>query len=787
MAKWKTYGEVQRQVGALDSEVAGRALALFAISTLISRGRTVRDYGTLTGLSQACPLSEYGKGQVSNVAASAYLSPDEVSFLALSRFYHRDFLIDIPNVDLNAVLEIVNSVVLNGDIIFPDRHGRTLYDKFNAEFDGKRIEFLAATEADKLTIGMPNGVYQVGPFVVGPLGILASTEGRVLAPDKKVPLWHCSDPGCGMIHLVKLHDYKSKVGLADVELRKVLTDREGPGSDWERAFLFMSRVEKEGKYFDIIPVLTDCLDSYEKRLLIEAALDTQEGRQIRDVIGSRINKAAGQGSATQVAARLLDNQIVQLICTLNNNVIVRIIDRLVFSERLVIPKSEVRGVKTLIPRARSRDMDTAISSLGVRSEKREPAAFLSSIVFAAYRKSGNIDDLSWRCKTIDATTSTVLTYLAEHGPRAMITDLVVPSREIYEQVCAALSLNPDSLPDVKREDFLLWKAGFNVSRYDDYLALFRNSLTLFSDTVIALPNKANDLDREKVRSSASNVFVYAERFLEELVSFNAWYLLSDHFGLAKFEYRLKDALKSVSKACGNAVSVGDVALYWSDSGGNTLGTLLVYGRALSEKLNGLSSAEKVAIQRAEADYPHYASPRSNRFPFKHTQFWADADPKAREEYVSQFSSIVSILEKAKTAEVRNAVQHYRDKSKFPDKALLLECASLLIRALDIADISNLIPKQFWALKNTKDSFGISQWEMVDYNGRTVDITLPYAFVGLIKPAFDKAYIVEGGFLLGEGAGKLIFEHRESSRFATVWDDYRHIVAVEQVDEEVDAS
>lgn len=780
MVEWKTYGEIVHEIASLGPSISTKAVTLFALSRMIRRGHFLTDISKIEGLSLACPVSPYAKPFIDAISEAEGLSADESSFLALNRFYHRGFCIDVPNVDIDKTMEIVNKNVEGGEIIFPDRHGRVLYDRYRSAFHGKRLDFLSSADSISLTADTENGVYQVGHVVVGPLGILLSSSARMSPPDKKVPLWHCADPGCGVIHLVELYEYESRINLADTVLLKLLEDKQGPASDWESGFSGVSRPLRDDEYFDIIPLIADTLDTHEKKIMFEEVLHHPEGKGIRDLIHARLGKGFSQGGADKVASRLSGNQILQIVATLKTESIVTLIDKTILSERIIIPKSEIRRTKTPFPK-RTRAMVSSVSSLGVRANKREPASYLAAIIYRAYQKSGNLNDLSWRCKTNDSTTATVLTYMADNGPRSTVKELVTPTREIFEHVCQDLGLSVVDLPESNREDYLLWKSGFDVARYDDYLSLFRSALNSFNDVVIESPLKANDLDRENIRAAAINAFVYAERFVEEVIAFNAWFLTHDHFGIGRFQYRVADALLCVSRVCGNPVSVGGSSFYWNDDGGNTLGTLLVFGRLLVGEFESLDPSEAKRLARSEDEYPHYASPRTNRFPFKHTQLWADADPAALVEQIQTFSSVIGILEKARTAEVRNGVQHYRDKTKFPGKDALIECASLLLRALDTADISNIVPKQFWVTKKIKDSFGISRWEMADYNDRRVTITLPSTFIGMIKPAFDKAFIVEMGTILGEGTGKLIFEHRESSRFASTWDDYRHNAPIDEAD------
>jgi hypothetical protein len=67
-----------------------------------------------------------------------------------------------------------------------------------------------------------------------------------------------------------------------------------------------------------------------------------------------------------------------------------------------------------------------------------------------------------------------------------------------------------------------------------------------------------------------------EHLLEEFIAFNVWLLASDHVNQTKFEYRFEDAVGAVSKTLGLSLRINDQDFAWRPSGGNVLGTLLVY-------------------------------------------------------------------------------------------------------------------------------------------------------------------------------------------------------------------
>ena len=167
-----------------------------------------------------------------------------------------------------------------------------------------------------------------------------------------------------------------------------------------------------------------------------------------------------------------------------------------------------------------------------------------------------------------------------------------------------------------------------------------------------------------------------------------------------------------------------------------------------EALRAKTEDARSKYARDESDYPHFASSKSKRFPFKHIELWADSEYQSLEDYVNSLESIVSNLERARIPEIRNGVQHYRDKDKFPSTENLRNCIELTISSFDEADSLNFLPKEFWVTKRSVDEFGISKWTLEDYNKRSVDLTLPHTLTGLLHPDFATAYAVAYGSVFG---------------------------------------
>src|SRR5205085_1747081 len=82
-------------------------------------------------------------------------------------------LVDVESSDVAAVHRTFSSEITNGKIRFPWIYGRLLHDRYFELWGGQR-QSLGAADSRALLDGTPQGVFQLGELVVGPLGLLRS-------------------------------------------------------------------------------------------------------------------------------------------------------------------------------------------------------------------------------------------------------------------------------------------------------------------------------------------------------------------------------------------------------------------------------------------------------------------------------------------------------------------------------------------------------------------------------------------------------------------------------------
>lgn len=770
---WMNSSQIDNHMLTRMSALSRQVLkTVFPLSTVVRRSFHSVDFEIPPDMHEVVPLSLYGEEMLGLFEDEDKLPSNEKCFVAFLIFYHRDLLIECDKIDTHRLLTVVNNLISSSSVVIPDRFGRSLYDRFNSQAWGERLEFLEPEQATNLLQGEQAGVYQLGRVVTGPLGIILSEEQRLVPLSSSIPLWHCSDPGCGRIHSVKLRKYGRKPITVLRRLESWLDSSEGPASEWQYPLETLLTNEGPKVFCDLLPLIADTISGNERTALTAKILTTSRGGNLRTIIEARLGANIARGSPNQVAEALTGNTQLQLIATLPDNVVIESIDNAVRDDVIKIPQSEIRRANMTALRASSGDTACSLSVLGIRSERENPSRFLSSLIYDAYNEQHALSDLNWRTDVDNASPATVFEFLHRRGPREAIKKLIAPSQRVAEHIARKVyTLAPLAVKETLDEDRLLWKLGFDVPRYDQKYSKFRSSLIAFRESAIRADVRLSDSDRDSIRSSGVNAFVYSENFIEELISYNVWLLSQDHFGYTLFKYSFDNAVSVVSDVVGKVQNGHGQEVVWSTTGGNTLGVLLAYARAAANWMRSLPDMNREVYERPVELLPHFTTPGDSLFPFVHTVLWADADKTELREFALRFEGVVKTLEQSKVAEIRNGIGHYRDKDGFPLTDAIVACETRLTSALDTSDVTRLLPKAFWMRQKIAGEFGISSCEMVDYADRKINVSAPQVMRGLINPRFGHAYLVPSCSLLGRNGSKLIFELNEESAYTRLWAAY----------------
>lgn len=770
---WKSIAETRPLINTLDRD---RITRLFGLRTILENVVLPADYVVDEAWEHVVVLSE---------SATAFLETHprltedySAAVLSLAFFvdlYHHDLWIDVHRTDHDAVKGLVDGEVRSGRLRLPYRFGRLLYDRFNDSPPGDRLEHLDHKEADALLAGTPQGVYQVGYYVTGPLGIVSSAALRYTPPSLFLPLWHCSDTGCRALHYVYLMPPPVAVVNALHAIRTIESAVLGPSSEWRLEALCRAEpVNDLRPFYDLTSALAEAVVEDERRYLLRGLLGSDSGSALRNLIAEKTDRAHANGPPTEVTGRLDDATRLQLLLTLTDRELVRALDRAIVSGGIRIPLYEQRASRLQPPREGDEDLVTDLSVFGARGRHSAPLLQAMSAIWQAYETTNNLEELGWRLrKRAGAPPRSALgEYLQRVAPGEAIRELVLPSMPIALAIGERFGIDIYSEADnTLLVDRILWKLGFNPPRYEGDYQQLRDRIQQFADTLLRVGAVRAEKDRELIRSAGVNLFVSVEGFLEHLVAYNVWILSSDHFLATAFTYSGADALSQVASILDVSIRSGDADCRWNPEGGNTLGTTLAYASAAVDWIRSLAARDSAVVARPAEDLPHFADAQERVFRFRHVQLWGDADVGALRSHAELFANVVRKINQASVATLRNGLDHQRTPEEFPSLEAMLACAARLRDALDLADIHRLVPKTFWLRSRKEDLFGRVEFVLEDYQGRTIAVSGPSVAVSLVALRFSEPYLIAPGGLLSDVGAELRFRVKEASPFSRYWENY----------------
>lgn len=769
--KWKSRDELREIISELEKK--DKLFKIYAMSLFIDKAFYTKDYTPVNDWADAVVLSATGDLILNKLNAEGIIYENHICKLVMFKlFYHNELFIDYENTDDELILSLLIEMHKSGNVLWPYTHGNLLYHKFNDNFIENKTDFLNANLVENLLQDTPQGIFQVGSLLSGPLGFVFSAEKRELYPKLSLDLWHCPDPGCLHPHRVNLEPYNSTLRTAELAISRCLTDNFGPASEWHWPILeidYQTERNTIRPYKDLPAILSDCIVDSERSALCLRALRSPNNGMIQRILAETKNLT---GSPEHIVSNLTAEEQHQLLLLISDRDLINYIDELVSSKTIKIPPSELRTTKSF--NYTSRDIESELSSLGLRSPGHPPVIKLSALICNTYDELGITEDLAWRIRGHSGTTlrHSVVDFIRSHGPVSAVRELVLPTKSVTDKFGLDLVFNiHENEDEINICNRLLWKCGFNLARFEDEYTILRDRITEFRNIVLQLPKQPNESDQAKVRSIGVNLFVSVEVLLENILCYNMWLLSSDHFTGTDFSYSKNSALLSVSKTLGYEIESGLQLLRWSDEGHNTLGTLLGYINAFKLWLSTRISADKTALVRDKMDYPHFANESVYIFPFKHTALWADIPVVMLTTYLEFFDKMCTQLAQADLAVIRNGIDHKRDEDTFPDSDKMLACATRLLESLDIADSMRFIPKLYWGVKSEVDADGNNCITFSDYRNATIVLWTPSPMRLEISMPLEMPHLIAPFDLLNLPNSSLAFFVSPQSSYRDYWQNY----------------
>ena len=703
---------------------------------------------------------------------------EEINFAFFLALYHLELLINIEKTDIALIERSLREDILSGTLHHPHIIGRELYNKFNDNDGYERTSVLGPQDSLRLIEKTTKGIYQLGNYLTGPLGLLISDEWRWVPPTLTLPLWHCSDTGCMKVHRVKLKPPMCTAVKIKAALEEKATEIWGNYSEWFRGLerLCFKELHPMGRrFYDLAVFLGDCIHEKERDELFKSVVDSESGKIIREIIQMPPRrKSMAKGSPEDLCKRFSTEEKLQLLLCINDDTIIDHINTTNWNKDIDVKKSEVRKARHQLERFYYRDSSSELSSYGMRSTIDEPVLFLVELIHRSYLELSMMSDLEWKIKKEPHKNTQVklMEYIEDNDPRDVVNDLVLSTKGVTEKFAEWMKISVDKLERHRDPTgIVLWNMGFNEPRHDYSTKLTKQRLEEFNTNLLELSEIRDESDRARIRSKGVNLFVSIEEFIENFVGYNIWLLASDHFLETKLMYNGEKARKEVSQILGKEINKEGNVFAWKDDGENSLGVLNIYLNEMMQWVRSLENADRRQIERPEQDLPHYHDDPIRAFTLRHQQMWADTDLAQLNSYVQKLQRIVDLLNAADIASIRNGLDHKRDAHKFPSLDRMLAFVVRFRQALETAELNRFYPKWFWLEETQHDRYKRYSYVYRDYSGMELKLKGPAKTMNRGITRYHGPVLIAPCNLIGEANSHLIIRVQENSEDLEYWKGY----------------
>ena len=748
---------------------------LFSLRTLFYNSIIKDSYTVPISIGDAIQLSEYGELLLNKLKEGQHKNEEEhlLKFALLMEFYHEELIIDVSKTNVTAIEELLHNQVLENSLIHPWVYGRLLYDKYFDEFE-EQEEVLKHKDVIKLLDKTPKGVFQVGNYIIGSLGLLKSSVSRFIPPKRTIKLWHCSDPSCSAFHQVHLRNGESKIPKLIESLDELL--RLEPTSDWDR--LYLDLIEKEDFYYDSnrlieSPYLViNALGNGEIKSLLKEIIDTD--KSIREQFP---NDTRLKGSSDAIVKAVEKDVCFQILLLESDEQNIKSLEKLIDEQTIFIPPTEIRRPITRVARGFYK-VHHECNKLGIRSTSSESNLGLrqmNNLLDKIYSEPTLKQQLEWKLRNIEKETlkEKLETYTLHEEPRKIIRETILAGPTQLSETFKYLYGNFKMPTNIREEEVLidkiLWKLGFDINIYPTNLQKFWGMLQVFKDIVRSCGTN-NDGDKEKIRSAGVNFWISLEEILEHTLSFMTWTILSDHFLQTQFKYNFEEARNFMcDKLHGYQIGSTDPLLF-DKEGKNTLFPLTEGFAALLGISESLLEEGAEKYKRKEEDMPSFwHKTELISFPFESTIYLFDIKPSNFKLLSNLLSEIPKSFTKNKVLSVRNRTQHKRDD--FPSQEEILNACNCVEDIVSKIEANGIFPNVFLFKSTMSDKFNRVKFEYEDYKGRNITLQPTFEFSGSKLPGRRSPQVIVPILTIGISQELLRFKFEESSSYLKFWKNF----------------
>ncbi|MRJ77590.1 hypothetical protein GEV29_13675 [Aeromicrobium sp. SMF47] len=735
-------------------------------------------------ISKVVHLTEHGNRVMQRLITKNQVPAKEARLLCLLRMFHLEPLIDFAATDVEQLRVFIDSQVKDRSLLYPFILGRDLYDKAAELFEETR-EVLSHRDTLELLSDMPVGVFQSGPFVSGPYGLVRSTESRWFGPTTLVPMYHCAELTCGRIHRTRLStDHLSPINEHLATLDKILDQVGEDESEWGE---FVNALDElDGLRFDdtsdepVFLALADLLGDGELRILLAELMDSTSGRLRQD-----LSKFDLGGRADDVVAGLDRAALLQCLLLARNEDIVSTLDRLIRQpnssdglRNIDVPSGEVRRLRTNQGMSYGTfGIYPEISQYGIRfvsSDVQLAPMRLSRLAESLYLlgQHDEIDELQWQLRNIDGEDpkEQLDEFLRTSEPEDVVRKLVLARRTNQIATSEKLGVGFGAADD--DDTFVaavLWKLGFYNRRLEDRNRTFWSHHQRLKRYVQTAGVGAR-IDAEDLRSRAINYFVELEGVLDDALAFSAWALTTDHVAAQQpFTYNVdRDRNPIFERMNEFEQSREGEAESPKLTDKNTLYPLIYGFGTLADWIENIEE-DRTSHQRPSAEYPRFVQHTDlKKFPFHHCIPVLDLLPGSRDRIVESLRFVRRSLAAGEVPNIRNDYTHYRHASDLPKLDSLIDGAE---KALNRLESDGLCRLTFSLVSDEGDAWGRRVYVLSNARARQLTFSRPSEFDWNRMPRLRSPQYVLPAAAFARPNEFLRFSPAFSTAYAQYWENY----------------
>ncbi|THG30117.1 hypothetical protein [Naasia lichenicola] len=749
-----------------------KLLDVLDLVSLLRNSIIDKSYRPSEELNAAVVLSKSGVVVSRRLTTQENVNAKDAHVLALLGLVHVDPLIDIDGLDLPRLERAISNEIIAGALRYPMTLGRELYDRAAELFPEER-DYLNHIDTMRLMDGMDQGVFQAGHYLVGPYGIRRLPFARAMGPTTSVPLQHCADMGCGVVHRVQLTtSIEAGVNRCRRDLSKVLQAISDEPSAWNG---FISDIiEDDFNSYEVDEsatieyILGDCFSNAELASLCIHAADTLEGK-----FQANATELGLKGKAKTFVDSLSRAQTLQLLMMSSDQDLATLIDSAVRDGIIAVPADEIRR-----PKVNGRVSSGAwrlrsqLSRLGIRAlshDKDLPQLRLSALARALFDPDSieDMEELAWILRGItgDNAQSRLEEFLRTSDPRVTIETLILARRANATKVCADLGIDLQQDNSTLR-DSILWKLGFPLPRSldirDEYWRLHGTLEGLAKTASVDLTSTA-----EGLRQASSDYFVSLERFLFDSLCFATWGLVEDHYSAENpFVYFEQSAREFAIRVLNESIDrEEDLNSLTAEP---TLSIVVEGFMRLSKLLQRLQGKDEELLRVSTAS-PKWAEKTSlQRFPFRHLHPFLDLLPLSQSAIIETLAEVGSDLNDSGIMTARNGLLHA--KQRIPTVGEVEEAMRKARTALDRLESIGCVRNTFAVTSTQINAWGGATTVLAS-NGRTISFSSPSSFEWAKLPSLNRPHYLMQGAVFAAPNEMLRFSEGFASEYQTYWSKF----------------